>query len=198
MSLYKKVLAVNRIYKLLEIDAKKFKKKCKIECEFGCGECCINEHIEASILEFIPLAYNLFKNGRAYSEYKRLKENKSKLCQNLQINSSEKKIVTCKEYENRGLICRLFGYSAVSDKNENPVFATCKIIKENFHEQYLQIIENKETLNIIPKNTNYYYQLSSIDVELGSEFYPVNEAILKALEVVLSYYSYRKKPKNAG
>lgn len=40
---------------------------------------------------------------------------------------------------------------------------------------------------------NYYFQLSAIDPELNMRFYPIREAVIIALEVVLSYYSYRRR-----
>jgi len=39
----------------------------------------------------------------------------------------------------------------------------------------------------------YYMQLHAIDMDLTREFYPINEAIKRAIEVVLSYYAYRSE-----
>jgi hypothetical protein len=45
---------------------------------------------------------------------------------------------------------------------------------------------------------DYYFRLMSIDPDLGNEYHPVNTAIRKAIESVLSYYSYRKDKRSPG
>jgi len=39
--------------------------------------------------------------------------------------------------------------------------------------------------------SDYYMQLHSIDYLLTKEFYPINEAMKKAIETVLHHYAYR-------
>ena len=37
----------------------------------------------------------------------------------------------------------------------------------------------------------YYMQLHAIDMDLTRDFYPINEAIKRAIETVLAWYAYR-------
>ena len=50
----------------------------------------------------------------------------------------------------------------------------------------------------MPLMSNYYFQLRCIDPGLSQEFYPINTAIKKALEVVLHYYAYREEENRAA
>ena len=42
--------------------------------------------------------------------------------------------------------------------------------------------------------SDYYFRLRSIDTELGTKMMPINQAIRQAIEVVMSYYAYRRPP----
>jgi uncharacterized protein len=46
----------------------------------------------------------------------------------------------------------------------------------------------------IPMMSDYYSRLIQIDPSL-STLYPINEAAVKALEVVMHYYAYRRRRK---
>ncbi len=43
----------------------------------------------------------------------------------------------------------------------------------------------------VPVMNEYYMQLASIDFEMAREYYPINKAIRKAIEMVLHFYAYR-------
>jgi hypothetical protein len=43
---------------------------------------------------------------------------------------------------------------------------------------------------------HYYTRITTIDPSLA-EFYPINKAMQKALEVVMHYYAYRSRRKRA-
>ena len=76
-----------------------------------------------------------------------------------------------------------------------PELFTCRLIKnnqpENYHATEAAIKENM----YVPVVSDYYTRLRSIDLELGNEFYPINEAAGRAIAVVMNYYSYRKSSK---
>ena len=70
---------------------------------------------------------------------------------------------------------------------------TCSIIKteqhENFEAAEIKISGGGEP---VPVMSQYYMQLHAIDDQLGREFFPINEAIRRAIEVILHYYAYRE------
>jgi len=39
--------------------------------------------------------------------------------------------------------------------------------------------------------SEYYMRMHAIDPDLSRDFYPINQAIRKAIEAVLQYYAYR-------
>ena len=100
----------------------------------------------------------------------------------------------CGNYKYCGLICRLFGFAANTDKYQNLRLATCKIIKEGQIANYNSTAEAIQKGLSIPVFTDYYIQLNQIDFNMGNIMLPVNKALKMALEEVLQYYTYRPFP----
>jgi len=90
----------------------------------------------------------------------------------------------------RGLICRLFGYSARTNKYGKKELVTCQIIKTEQAQAYQSTTQKIEELNV-PVMNQVYMQLHAIDFELAQKFYPINQAIQHAIETVLHYFAYR-------
>jgi Fe-S-cluster containining protein len=97
----------------------------------------------------------------------------------------------CSEYSHRGLICRLFGYSARTNKYGKKELVTCQIIKSEQSVQYKEASDAIEGEGSVPLMSNYYMQLHGIDYTLAQQFLPINEAIKRAIETILHYYAYR-------
>jgi hypothetical protein len=85
----------------------------------------------------------------------------------------------------------LFGYSARTNKYGNSELVTCQIIKTEQADNYQQTALKIEEGAKLPVMSNYYMQLHAIDFELARDFFPINEAIKRAIEVILHYYAYR-------
>lgn len=196
MTLYRKIQAVERVFKGLEKDVAAFKHVTKLECLVGCGKCCSKPDISASPLEFLPFAYHLYKRGLALEYLDRIKDHPNSNCIVLSPLLIPDKPGFCSEYPYRGLICRLFGFSAALNKYGNPELVTCKSIKETYpnavEKAKSHIMEGKDT----PIMRHYYFKLQSIDGNLCSKLMPINKAIEEALKIVLSYYAYRR-PRSA-
>ena len=160
----------------------------------GCGKCCDNPAVEATPLEFLPLAYQWFLSGEAESRYDELLTRPG-VCINF-VPFGTNGQGRCSAYAQRGLICRVFGYSARRDKYGDQQLGSCKPLKETQPEQILAINSAlKSGEYSAPVAANYYRTLSMIDPGLGSETMPVNQAIRKAIEAVLAYYAYRPHPR---
>ncbi len=97
----------------------------------------------------------------------------------------------CSEYKYRGLICRLFGYTARTNKYNKKELVTCAIIKSEQAEQYQAAVQKIDQGEPVPVMNQFYMQLHGIDFELTRDFYPINQAMRKAIETVLQYYAYR-------
>lgn len=193
MSIERRVALVEKLFKQLEEESAVFQKASGIGCASGCGKCCTYSEVEASPLEFLPWAFHLFLNGKAEETLVLLGATKSLSCliyKPLSVLGQGR----CSDYKYRGLICRLFGFAANTDKYGNLRLATCKIIKENQGDNYNAINEAIVNGLNVPVFTEYYMQLNQIDYHLGNIILPVNKALKMALEVVLQYYAYRPFP----
>ncbi|MFT4736516.1 MAG: Fe-S-cluster containining protein [Cyclobacteriaceae bacterium] len=192
MSLTEKINAIEAIFDGLDKEIKSFQTVTTLKCLPGCGKCCTHNQIDASPLEFLPWAYHQYVKGNAIEVLDALNANQSRTCYNYRpVGLLEQGKGSCGTYHYRGLICRLFGYGASTDKYGKLRMVTCKIIKEDqvlaFHNAEKMIAEGRQ----IPVFTQYYMQLSQIDFELGKVIVPINTALKMALEEVLHYFMYR-------
>jgi Fe-S-cluster containining protein len=190
MSIEQRVQLVESLFSQLEFESAQFNKLSGLGCAAGCGKCCTYPNVEASPLEFLPWAFNLFINDEAENMLLKLAENKSSTCmiyKSLTVFGGGR----CSDYKFRGLICRLFGSAANTDKYGILRLATCKIIKEGQAENYNSTSLAIEKGMKIPIFTEYYMQLNQIDFQMANQIVPVNLALKMAIEEVLQYYSYR-------
>ena len=196
MSIVRKVRQVQRLYGQLEQEIGNFQKASGIHCLSGCGHCCTKPNIEAAVLEFLPLAFDLYLQRRSEQVRLELTDSKHPIChlyQPLTLGTAAYQMGQCGDYVNRGLICRLFGYATTRDKNGQRVLSTCKWIKSTQPDEVASaqaLIARGE----VPHYLNYYQKLVQIDFKLGQQYLPVNEAILQAIEEVEHYYQYRPFP----
>ncbi|WP_370476762.1 YkgJ family cysteine cluster protein [Tamlana flava] len=196
MSIERKVKLIEGLFEQLDSKIFTFQNKTKLQCISGCGQCCNNPTMEASPLEFLPLAFHLFLTGKAETTLKELqsKQNPS-ICHIYNpLNIVDYASGQCSNYKYRGLICRLFGYAASRDKYGKERLVTCKIIKENQQGIYQDTVEAINNGLYVPMFTDYYMQLAQIDFKLGNMIVPINKALKLAIEEVLQYYVYRPFP----
>jgi Fe-S-cluster containining protein len=189
--MYRKVQRVQKVLKNAALHSEKFSKKSGLNCASKCHLCCLKKDIPASLLEFLPLAYHLYKTGRAEDFYNRLEKLPANdLCL---VFSALNQAGGCSEYAYRGLICRLFGYAANRDKQGQNRLVSCKTIKET--PNYAQL--TSQLIGKAPVMAEYYMQLAAIDFKLANEQMQINQAIKRALELVMTYYMYRGRGKRA-
>lgn len=184
-----KVKEVEAVFQKLDTEIAQFQSTTGMHCKFGCGKCCFKPDIEATPLEFLPFALHLYREGLADQWHERLMSSSDPVC--LIFNPTQVGAGLCTEYRHRGLICRLFGYSARTNKYGNKELVTCNIIKTEEPEEYQRGADLVSKGGEVPVLSNYYMQLHAIDPEMTTEFYPINKAIQKAIESVMHYYAYR-------
>lgn len=199
MGIEEKVRQVEALFDNLEIEIAAFTSETHLFCNAGCGKCCSTPNIDASPLEFLPWAFHLFLDGKAEETLKLLKNTSSKNCLLYRpISVLEHQKGSCSNYRYRGLICRLFGYAANTDKYGKLRLATCKIIKEEQQENFIAAEESINKGSYVPIFTDYYMKLAQIDLRMGVLLLPINEALKIAIEEVLHYYAYRPFPDGLG
>lgn len=168
---------------------KTFQDSSSLACKIGCGKCCTKADIEATVLEFIPFAFHLYENDKALEWLENLNDNPGDTC--VVLEPAKTGIGLCSQYAYRGLICRLFGFTARTDKYGQRELVTCQVIKSEQPDAYAESVQKIRNGGPVPVMNQYYMRLHAIDADLGRDFYPINEAIRRAVETVLHYYAYR-------
>lgn len=189
----RKIKRVQKVLKEASLHTDQFQKISQMGCSPSCSLCCLKKDIFASPLEFLPFAYHLFQNEKAEIFYDEL---------NTRETNSICGVFTpvslsgwgCAEYEHRGLICRLFGYSTSPDKMNQKRMVSCKTLKETPAYQQLK----QANLLKAPSFPDYYMKLAAIDWQLANESLPINQAIKQAIELVVTYFSYRGGKKRSA
>lgn len=186
-----KIKQIERVFKELDKETGKFGRQSKLRCLAGCNLCCMKKNLEANVLEFLPLAYYLVKNDLHEAAIDLLETN-PEFCINLSDLPEQK---GCTEYEHRGLICRLFGFSGIRDKNERIQIVTCSHIKQNLADEFKNASVQVNAGMSIPLSATYYSKIYYIDPVLASDFNPINVSIRKAIEKVAYYYTNKPRRK---
>ena len=190
MDLLEKSLRVREVFEELQYETDRFISQSNVTCIKGCGLCCTNPKVSASVLEFLPLAFDLYHKGKAEEVLATLPLSEDSYCIILKKLSVQADAGQCSDYNNRGLICRLFASSARRNKNGGKELLICKKIKEDQKQEY-----EAATLAInhgmdVPLSSDFYSRLYNIDFDLAQDQLPINKAIRKAIEEVLRHFYY--------
>jgi Fe-S-cluster containining protein len=184
------VLAVDKVFRELDEHIEKTTAKSGMKCIHLCSSCCRKTDIEASPIEFIPLAVSLYESGKVDEFMIMLdRSDETEYCVLFSPDAWKEGKWACMNYEKRGLICRLFGYGYRLNRDDIPELVTCKIMKESCPEA----VTKARRLGIkapdsVPLFRNYSMQLYSIDPNLATQQLPINKAIRLAIEKL--YFNY--------
>lgn len=195
MTLYQKAKRVERLFVQLDKEIAAFSTNSGLSCLKGCGFCCTKPNVTATVLEFLPFAMHSFLNGYAEAAHQQLTDRTDKVCHIFKFSEPGTTQGFCSQYAERGMTCRLFGFSARKAKDEALQLYTCDLIKTQKAEDYQRSVAYVQQRKKVPVVSEFYQKLKNIDDYLASEMHPINVAQAKALELVLQYYSYRKPPR---
>ena len=184
------------LYKNLDAQIDQLKADYKISCNNNCAKCCYYENVYANILEFIPFVLNLYEQNLLYDFYHLKIQDLAPghICVLLNQVDIDNVSGNCSFYSYRGLICRLFGFSAIINKNNEKIFSTCKIIKSNFSDSIKTLNSDISKINI-SVISDYYSKLYSFNPGFLKDIYPINTAIKKAIEFIFFIFYYNKPGK---
>jgi len=176
--------SVEGVFEGLEGEMEAFKAGCSLGCPPGCGACCTFPDIEATVLEFLPLAMALADTGKAESILEELQHRSDARCVFFQALEGDGQGF-CGCYPHRGMICRLFGFSALRTKEGKLRLAACRVLKTGEPARIQEGQRRLESGVPIPVMPDYAQRLMLLDLGLGTEHLPINLAIRKAIERVL-------------
>jgi Fe-S-cluster containining protein len=183
-----KIRQVEQVFTQLDKETERFGKKSNLKCLTNCNLCCLKKGLEANVLEFLPLANYLVKNNLHEAALDLLDTNPEH-CINLAKNQVPGQTTGCANYEHRGMVCRLFGFSGIKDKNSKLAIYTCSHMKEEYPEEFKSAMERINSGMEIPMVTDFYYQIYFIDTHMANDYNPINVSIRKAIEKVAYYYA---------
>lgn len=191
MAFDKIVLAVDKVFRDLDEHLALMTSETGMKCLHLCNACCRKTDIEASPIEFIPLAASLYESGKVDEFLIRLDHSdESGYCVLFSPEAWKDGNWGCLNYEKRGLICRLFGFGYRLNREGIPELVTCKKMKENCPEAVAKARQSGcETPDEVPLFRNYSMRLYSIDPDLSIRQLPINKAIRLAIEKLYFHYA---------
>ena len=188
LNLYQKIQKIETIQAEADKATSAFKHRYKIDCLEHCSNCCRYEDINATPIEFLPLAWHFYKTGQLEEIYKKVSEINKPQCV---FSVFEDGKWGCSVYPTRGMICRLFGFASVVGKHGKPCFAACHTLKQSDSEK-IQLVCNKiNNGGKTPIIAEFYRKLQVLDFKLGDELVPINQAIKEACEIIFLHTAYK-------
>ena len=152
-------------------------------CPPGCGTCCSSRRVEATVLETVPAARELFRRGEALRCLERLRAAGGEgICVFCQPEGSARGDGACGIYSVRPCLCRLFGFGAVTTKPGTPELAVCAVMKEamprTVQEAAPAVKAGLPTLAF----TDFAWRVAGLEPSLGGRLLPINRTLQLALE----------------
>jgi uncharacterized protein len=165
------VTTLHQIYLDADAAVETWKDDCAVRCPEACGKCC--EGFEPDVLpaEAIYLAAILARDGSA-------------LFDSIDFTSSGKTCLFfdpenpfhCRIYEGRPLVCRLFGYTGVLDKNGEVSFRLCRHISSRGERIFGEAELRRDFGALPPVMSRFSAMLVSLDPEGASSRLPIRVA----------------------
>lgn len=169
-----------------------FQNESGLHCLPGCGKCCLFPDVESTVLECLPLALKIYREGKLDEWILRAEKaagNADPVCVVWEGNR-ETGAGKCTEYTVRPSICRLFGASGYFDKNHEISLSVCKLIKETYPEVLKKVSEGRTSENT-PMISSWYTRIQSLGNGDLMARRPINEAIREALQLIGFYAQYQ-------
>ncbi len=182
-------LEVLNEYQLLSEEFGSYQAQAGLHCLSGCGACCNNPQVEASVLEMLPLALHLFDTGQAEHYLKQMQDSGGFACHLFERHSLDGLKGACSVYEWRPGICRMFGVAGYRSKTDVPTLSVCSTIKNQMPAKYADALI-AVTTSSPPMLTHGRQRIAKIDYALGEKLMPINQALVAALEKVLMQAAY--------
>jgi Fe-S-cluster containining protein len=188
---------VLEVYRCLDGAVAGFSARSHLSCAQGCGHCCTSEKVEATVLECIPLAFELFRTFQAELIIKRLEKiADDKRCILYRQDFSEAGLGGCTQYRYRVVVCRLFGFAGNRNRDGIRQLAVCRVMKNQ---------PGSATITIDLDDPDYPMPLfaeagmliTTLHQAMGTRRLPINSALLEALQKV-GIFLQLSTPPSAG
>ncbi|TKB26896.1 hypothetical protein FCL47_06855 [Desulfopila sp. IMCC35006] len=172
---------VLEVYRVLDMAVAQFASRTGLSCPDGCGHCCLSEKVEATVLECIPLAFELFRTLQAEFILKRLEKNgHDKRCILYRPDMTDAGFWGCTQYKYRAVVCRLFGFAGNRDRQGIARLAMCRVMKEK-NSAGSREIELADPHAPLPLFVDSGLRITALHPGLGTVRMPINMALRDAL-----------------
>ncbi len=179
------IAQVSDIYKKLDKAIARFQSATSMCCPNGCAICCQNRWVEATILEMLPLALEIYRRNREEAILASIQEKENQqdtVCVLFIADPILREDSACSFYPWRPLLCRLFGFAARKNKYGKLEFSACKIIK-NGYPAMVQRAEIGISCGLkVPVYQDTFMRIASLHPGIGYRRLPINQALNSALE----------------
>lgn len=156
-------------------------------CLSGCGKCCLNPDVEATLFEMIPMALSIYDEGTFDEWVNKLETTEQVYCLVYDKHDDSGKGM-CSRYQDRPSLCRMFGVAGYFNKNHELTLSVCKLIRDEYKITELPVNLDQETT---PNFAQWSYKMASLEQKLIQEKMPINKALLAALQKVALYAQYQ-------
>ncbi len=175
---------VTTLFAEIDRQTQAFQQVTGLHCPSGCGQCCENPQVEVTVLDCVPLAIALFQQGEGEIWLARLTEPERDYCLFYQPDPRQAGNGRCSVYAWRPLLCRTFGFATVRNKQGAPELAACVVHKATQPETVKRCQTAIADGLAAPNFADLAMQLAAIDPAIGSQRWPINQAMKLALERV--------------
>jgi len=171
------------IYQEIDKKSLQFQLATGLRCPSGCGRCCENPTVEASVSELLPLSEAIYAKEQVDVVLSAIEEREKQgnpvcvLYRSEPLTDSGR----CSYYAYRPLVCRLFGFSARKNKRGHLEFCACKNIKEKDADAVRKAEALIASYFDIPVYQDMYMQVASVHPGIGFQRLPINLAIKQAI-----------------
>lgn len=171
------------LYEEIDRQTAALKATTELRCPPGCATCCSSPTVEATELEMLAVARELFRRREALSWLERLgAADDEGPCVFYQPERSARGDGCCGIYSLRPSVCRLFGYGAVNTKHRVPQLAVCTVMKKVIPRAAQDAARAVEQGLTAPMFIDFAHRVAGLEPFLGGRVLPINRALRFALE----------------
>lgn len=183
---------VKRLFGRIDASVALFRRRTSLSCQNGCGHCCLTPKVETTVLEMLPLAEHLMENRQADLWHDRAREaDFAGPCVVYDPHPDDPNKGRCRFYDLRPGICRLYGFSGVTDKRGGTSLLTCKVIRQS-NAALVRTVQGRINRGMkIPLMKTLGAELYQMDPVVGNQRWPINKAIALAIEKLSLQQKYR-------
>lgn len=183
------------IYEELDQRIALFQVASGLGCLAECGACCLNQDVEATVLEVLPLAQAVFSEQQEEAVLNLIEARENHGDATCVLYRPDPAIAgkgTCSLYKVRPLVCRLFGFASRKNKKGIKGLSTCKLIKAKVPHLVAEAEKRIQDGLDVPDYEESSMRLAVLNPQIGFRRLPINQAIKEALERL--YWQTRYSP----